>query len=370
MKKVLHVNINYLTTVLHQTMIEHLDDQGILNTVFAPTYDKNRAVINPNENVIVSECFRKWDRINFYYKQKKIRNALEKNVNVSNYNFIHAYTIFSDGNCAYELSKKYGIPYVVAVRDTDLNDFFKHMVHLRKRGLDILQSSSAIFFLSPAYKKELLEKYVPKAMKKSIEEKSYIIPNGIDDFWLKNKHQKIADVQKNDKSIKLIYAGRISRRKNIPLVLKAIDILEKAGWTVHFTVIGNVEDKKDFQKIIAHPTVEYHKAMEKEKLIEEYRENDIFVMPSHTETFGLVYAEAMSQGLPVIYTKGQGFDGQFSEGEVGYHVSDKKEGDIVRAIKNIMKDYVDISDVCTELSEKFKWSIICGKYKEIYDYYE
>ena len=37
-----------------------------------------------------------------------------------------------------------------------------------------------------------------------------------------------------------------------------------------------------------------------------YRENDIYVMPSIIETFGLVYAEAMSQGLPVIYTRGQG----------------------------------------------------------------
>lgn len=43
-------------------------------------------------------------------------------------------------------------------------------------------------------------------------------------------------------------------------------------------------------------------------------------MPSFTESFGLVYAEAMSQGLPVIYSKGQGFDGQFAEGVVGYHV--------------------------------------------------
>lgn len=40
-------------------------------------------------------------------------------------------------------------------------------------------------------------------------------------------------------------------------------------------------------------------------------------MPSHKETFGLVYAEAMSQGLPIIYTKNQGFDGQFPDGYVG-----------------------------------------------------
>ena len=40
-----------------------------------------------------------------------------------------------------------------------------------------------------------------------------------------------------------------------------------------------------------------------------------FCLPSHAETFGLVYVEAMSQGLPIIY-EGQGFDKQFQDGEV------------------------------------------------------
>ena len=55
MMKVLHVNCNYLTTVLHQTMVEHLDGQGIDSVVFAPTYDAGRMVIKPNPNVVVSE---------------------------------------------------------------------------------------------------------------------------------------------------------------------------------------------------------------------------------------------------------------------------------------------------------------------------
>ena len=41
-------------------------------------------------------------------------------------------------------------------------------------------------------------------------------------------------------------------------------------------------------------------------------------MPSITETFGLVYGEALSQGLLIIYTKGQGFDGQIKEKLAGY----------------------------------------------------
>lgn len=44
-----------------------------------------------------------------------------------------------------------------------------------------------------------------------------------------------------------------------------------------------------------------------------FAESDIFVMVSHSETFGLVYIEALSQGLPILYTRGQGIDGTLKE---------------------------------------------------------
>lgn len=45
--KVLHVNINYLGTALHQTMIQALDRQGVESRIFAPTSDRTKAVIQP-----------------------------------------------------------------------------------------------------------------------------------------------------------------------------------------------------------------------------------------------------------------------------------------------------------------------------------
>ena len=61
--KVLHVNCNYIGTTLHQLMVEELERNGYDNFVYVPTYNRNLAVITPNENVVVSECFKKWDRL-------------------------------------------------------------------------------------------------------------------------------------------------------------------------------------------------------------------------------------------------------------------------------------------------------------------
>ena len=134
--RVLHINANYLTSALHQTMMEHFDDSAE-HTVFAPTYDETRRIIEPNDNVIVSKCFNKWDRLLFFHKQSKIIKAVEERVDVERQDCIHAYTLFTDGNVAFHLSNKYKKQYVVAVRNTDVNVFFKHMVHLRFHTLGI-----------------------------------------------------------------------------------------------------------------------------------------------------------------------------------------------------------------------------------------
>ena len=123
---------------------------------------------------------------------------------------------------------------------------------------------------------------------------------------------------------------------------------------------------KIYERLKTYECFRYTEPKKKEELIDYYRDADIFVMPSLTETFGLVYAEAMSQGLPVIYTRGQGFDGQFEEGVVGYHTDSSSTEELISAIKNIVDNYEKISADCTDSAGKFDWKAITAKYADIY----
>ena len=89
-------------------------------------------------------------------------------------------------------------------------------------------------------------------------------------------------------------------------------------------------------------------------------------MPSHTETFGLVYLEAMTQGLPVIYTRGQGFDGQFKEGTIGFAVSDKSPEEIAEKVIAIMNNYEEISRNASALSSKYSWGEVADRFVDVY----
>lgn len=362
--RVLHINANYLYTNLHQHMARALTEYGVDNHVFVPLHTRDNIAVTPDENVKVSVCYKKWDRFFFYKKQKKIEAALEANINVSEFDLLHAYTLFTDGNCAYKLSKKYNIPYVVAIRNTDVNTFFRRRPLLRGRGVEILANAKAVFFLSEPYKKQVLSKYIPVGLQGALEAKSYVIPNGIDDFWLRNLQTNM------DRGVhtplRLVFVGRIDANKNIPTIQGAMKLLRKKKYETHLTVVGRVADKSIFRRIAADQYTTYIPPRDKIELMHIYRENDVFVMPSHTESFGLVYAEAMSQGLPVVYTKGQGFDGQFPEGVVGCHVSDKSEEDVADGIEKIVDHYGEISSRCLKNVDKFRWMSICETYQSIY----
>lgn len=363
--KVLHINCNYIGTTLHQIMVETLDEMGVENEIFVPTYDKNLAVIEPNNNVCVSECFRKVDRVIFDYKQEKIMAAIEKRYDISSFDLIHAYTLFTDGNVARKLSEKYNIPFVVAIRNTDVNDFFKKMLHLRKRGVKTMQEARAIFFLSKPYYNQVFTKYIPEEKKELLQAKSFVIPNGIDKFWFENKPN--AKPKLDERLIKLVYAGRIDKNKNVPTTQQAMEILKKEGYNVSLTVVGKVQDKKEFRIINENQNTICLPQKGKNELIHIYRSSDIFVMPSFTESFGLVYAEAMSQGIPVIYTKNQGFDGNFLDGEVGYSVNSKDPVSVAEGIKKVINNYCKIAGNCVAKSKKFDWHEICNCYVSIYN---
>lgn len=345
-------------------MIEGLDTLNIDNNVFVPTFDSTSGVIEPKDNVHVSNCFNKNDRFIFNFKQRKILNSIINYYDLYKFDLIHAHTVFTDGNCAYELSLKYSIPYIVAVRNTDLNDFFKYRINLRNRGLKILNNASAIIFLSESYKEELFKKYIPDKYKNQLKEKSIVIPNGIDQFWLDNKYLKRGSLNSN--SFSIVYAGVINKNKNLLCTARAINDLNEHGFGIRYNVVGSVLDKSYYKKIMSFPFVSYTKKLSKEELISIYRDNDIFVMPSIKESFGLVYAEAMTQGLPIIYSKGQGFDGQFDDGVVGYAVDSKDYHDLSNRLKMIIENYQTISSNCVKLADKFSWDDICLRYLNLY----
>lgn len=370
--KVLHLCSDYAGTPLYRDLVESLDRMNIQQIIYIPVRSPdmiNKYVSTSATNAVYHFPYilNPYLRLNFFRKISKIAGDVKSRIDKSTPDIVHAHFLFSDGGVAYKLKKDSGLDYIVTVRNTDINVFFKYMIHLRKFGLQILINARNIIFLSSTYKSALLNRFIPSEYHSELEAKSLIIPNGLNNFWLEN-----ISLPKtiNRSHYSLIYIGEFSKNKNIPSIIKVTDSLIARGYNVQLIIIGQYGNNvREIQKLVTEREnyiQSIPKIDDKQALLGYYRNSDIFLMPSFYETFGLVYLEAMSQGLPVIYTKGQGFSGYYADGEVGYAVSPSSTDEITGKIEMIIDNYGKISENCVKEVRNFTWEHIASRYAELY----
>ena len=367
------MKILYLCTYYHRAMIfrdsmDRLSEFGhnvkALNVVVkqAKISDKYKEIMDSEVKHV--ECFNKWDRFFYFTKQKKFYKALLQSYELNKFNLIHSHNLFNGGYAARQAYKKFGIPYVVSIRNTDINTFLK-IPFFKIVANKIVKDAAGIQFLSIPYRDKFIDKCVNVNLKNEVANKSIVLTNGLEDFWLVNKFK--AKALSADSKLNILCVGKIDKNKNILTILKVIDLLKAKGYNARLTVVGQVVDEDVYEKIKESEDTTILNYLKKEELIEVYREHDIYIMPSIYETFGRVYAEAMTQGLPVIYSKGQGFDGIFDDGKVGFAVPSYDVNYITECVQKIVQDYQTISKNCIDESQRFDWNVIARQLSDFYN---
>ena len=296
--KVLHINSYFNGSKFYKNLYDQQKKEGIEIDVFVPTPEPIENGGAFGDYTTLSHNHTKLDRLFFKRKHSKILKDIHKKYDIASFDIMHAHSLFSNGYIAMKLKEKYGIPYIVAVRNTDVFTFFKLMPHLRSLGRQIINEAEQVIFLSKPYRELVIDKYILVKDQTEVKAKSLIIPNGLDEFWLEHRYKQKKTINPN--TLKLLYVGVINKNKNILASVEAIEILKAEGITASLTVVGKIVDMEILNQLKKNSNVFVYPPVNMEELLEVYREHDIFVMPSHKETFGLVYAEAMSQGLPVL----------------------------------------------------------------------
>lgn len=370
--KVLQIANGFFGNKLYINLFNNLYDMNVEINIFSPqrinsklSIDKNEIKF-PKQYIYSPELFTNTDRFFFFKKEKKILNQALNYYKecINDFDVIHAHTLFSNGYIAYKLNEIYNIPYIVAVRNTDINVFFKYRINLRSIGNKILKNAKKIIFLSDVTRKYTFDRFIDKNIKNDLYNKVEIIPNGVNEFWINNR-VKIAKILKKDK-VTLIYVGEINSNKNVISTIKACKELIKNNFDIKYIVVGRCSNNL-YKNILNENFIEYHEFCDKKELINYYRNAHIFVMPSKKETFGIVYAEALTQGLPLIYTKGQGFDGQFEDGFIGYCVDATNISDIKKSILKVIDNYSKLSKNVVDINLKFNWEQISARYYKLYE---
>ncbi len=112
---------------------------------------------------------------------------------------------------------------------------------------------------------------------------------------------------------RFLFIGRLSSEKNIKELVKIFNSLPEC----FLTVIGIGELIQEFQKN-SNANINFVGMVQNSKLKDYFLKNDIFILPSVSETWGLVVEEALYFGLPVLVSEKCGVSELVKDGINGY----------------------------------------------------
>ncbi len=172
-------------------------------------------------------------------------------------------------------------------------------------------------------------------------EKIRLFPRGIDiEFFHPRRQNGLlkAEFGIDEKSTKLLYVGRVSTEKNLPMMVSAFKNLLREKPDLHLVVVGEGPYLKEMRKALAGLPVTFTGYLKGERLASVYASCDLFVFPSTTDTFGNVILEAQASGLPVVVTDQGGPKENMIPAKTGFVVRGGDEKNLVQAISMLVDD--------------------------------
>ena len=183
--RILHINSNFLYSKIYYNQLENMSKE-FNHTIFNPIKKNNKTKVYSKYNVFKPMIITKLDSLLTYNRLNKCFEYIKKNLDLYTFDLIHAHTLSNDGLLARKLNKKYGTPYLVTVRNTDINFTLKYKIHLKKAYRDIIKNASQIIFPNKVYESKLIELLGYEEVSNIVKDKSLVIPNGVDEFWHDN----------------------------------------------------------------------------------------------------------------------------------------------------------------------------------------
>lgn len=367
---VLHICNDFTYSKVHTELYQKLDHAGIDQVVYTPC--RSQATVGNNRfdgahtEIIYSPILKKRHRLLFFTKIDRICRDVEHKVNLTKVTCLHATTLFSDGAVALRMKKRYGIPYIVAVRNTDVNDFLRYAPHLWWLHREVIREAEKVIFITPVLQQRLQNHWTMIGLRDTLQNKSQIIANGLNDYWL--DHLQL-NPQQHKQNHAIVYVGNFDDNKNVKRLIEAVMSLKPQIPDIHLNLVGGTgaQESDILQLVKKHPdTLTYHgRIFEKDKLQAIYEGNSVFAMASKHETFGLVYLEAMSQGLSILYTRGEGIDGLFSE-KIGESVDPLSTESIAKALQQLLSQANNYQLLSASQFQDFDWKFIAQKYIDYY----
>ena len=284
-----------------------------------------------------------------------------------NLSIIHGQMISPCGLLAIIAGKYLQKPSITYTRGSDVyraSKLFKITI-----GKFVLKKSDVIIALTEDMKKEI---------EKICDREVFVIPNGIDlrnfEKLSKENIRKKLEIANEEEII--IFVGTLRSVKGVKYLIKAMEIIIQKNIDTRLMLVGDGEDRESLEKLVKELDLEKYVSfvgIVPNKKVPEYMvASDIFVLPSLSESFGIVNLEAMASGLPIVATKVGGLAEIIKDGENGFLVEPKNSKEIAEKVLLLLEDEEmreRISRNNKESVKKYSWESVVERLEEIYRSY-
>ena len=206
------------------------------------------------------------------------------------------------------------------------------MDFLWKYLLWFYEQADCVFVPSQSTAAELAEKGLRP-------EKLRLTPRGVDlkrfhpakrNGFLESRHQL-------REGLKILYVGRVSKEKNLPLLVRIFKSLSRQRDDLNLVVVGEGPYYAEMQQELQGTQTIFTGYLTGDDLAAVYASCDLFLFPSTTDTFGNVVLEAQASGIPVIVSDVGGPRENVIPGETGLVVAATEES-LTRAVLESVAD--------------------------------
>ncbi|MEA2710351.1 MAG: hypothetical protein QOF78_2952, partial [Phycisphaerales bacterium] len=137
---------------------------------------------------------------------------------------------------------------------------------------------------------------------------------------------------------RLLYAGRVSVEKNLPMLAEAFRKLCEKRRDAALIVVGDGPYLEKMRRELAHLPAYFPGYQDDAQLPKLYASSDLFVFPSRTDTLGQVVIEAQASGLPALVTPDGGPKESIEDGRSGIVVPETTAARWAATIGELLDD--------------------------------
>lgn len=263
--------------------------------------------------------------------KKNAKKALENLLETEDIDIIHGHYLFPAGAAAVEVGNEKGIKTYVTAHGSDMFEVYKKQAVMRSTIKNVLKNADVVLAVSNALRHEIIATGVS-----GISNKTRICWNSVDinRFSPNNENSFKEEYRLTDKPI-VLFVGNLIKRKNVESLLESKKISNSDYYLV---IVGDGPLFKKLTKKVEEENIRDVIFTGSRNDVETIIPScDVLVLPSFSESFGLVLIEALACGKPVIGSNVGGIT-EIINDDVGLLVNPNKISSVASAIDRVIND--------------------------------